>query len=340
METKGNRQGSFKVLKRRRVPGRPPLAFSPARAGAADGNPGAARGQFAQPSPGHESGKAGYEWQVSGGGRSRARVLRRPPPRRDSAQAGDPPTRNAAGPAPSPRDARAWEGQEGPREKPGARPPAGLPLRPQGRIPPPPTPRPGGPPGPNVPRPRHAGPGPQLSARGPAALRGPAAAARPAPQGAYFLRAASRPRRARLGPAAPRLLLGLSRGLARPPGSRARRAAAAPPPRGWEEETRRPGAASRQETTPAAPPPRRGRSSPQAAAAALSLRKRIPPGPRQPRRRRGGGGGGGGGGRKTAAWTKEWGGSGAWGRVVEGGARTRPGLRRASVSFPAKGALG
>lgn len=101
-----------------------------------------------------------------GGGRSRARVLRRPPPRRDSAQAGDPPTRNAAGPAPSPRGARAWEGQEGPREKPGARPPAGLPLRPQGRIPPPPTPRPGGPPGPNVPRPRHAGPGPQLSARG------------------------------------------------------------------------------------------------------------------------------------------------------------------------------
>ncbi|XP_034885415.1 translation initiation factor IF-2-like [Mirounga leonina] len=188
------------------------------------GNLGAARGQFAQRSPGHGSGQAPYEWQVSrrpvaGPGP----VLRRPPPRRDSAQARDPPTRQDSAPTP-PRPRR--------------------PTRPQGVPPAPRGARPA------ADRPRSGG------AQEPRGRRPP----RPAPQGAYFPRAASRPRRARLGPAAPRLPLGLSRGLARPPGSRARRAAAAPPPREREEETRRPGAASRQETTPAAPPPRRGRS--------------------------------------------------------------------------------
>lgn len=128
--------------------------------------------------------------------------------------------------APEPGEGRKGPGRS--RER-GRRP--RLPVRPRAGFRSHPRPGLHGPLGPNVP---HAGPGARRTARGPAALGSPEAAARPAPQGAYLLRAASRPRRGLLGPAAPRLPQGLSRGLARPPGSRARRAAAAtaPPPPG------------------------------------------------------------------------------------------------------------
>lgn len=253
-------------------------------------------------SPGHESCEGRSEWQVSEWTVWRPYPPQlTPKPRSDSAQDGDPPPGNAAGQAGNPPAARAAEA-EGRREnlesgRQGRRGAAGTSAPAPMLESVPPLQRPT--------RPRH-----------PAQRSRPAAASSPKSGHTLEPEAGEHPhappqvptfsgrcpgQRGGLRPAAPRLPLGLSRGLARPPGSRARRvAAAAPPPRGREARTRGP-----------EPPPRRkrpprprllgaARRTPQAAAAALSLRKRIPPRPRQPRSK----GGGGGGGRKPEARDK------------------------------------